>query len=160
MNISKIVVNIITAIFLQMALSVVHAQDSLRVLAELQFMDLVRANHPVAKQAALIVDEAKARLLAVRGNFDPFASVRNDRKVFNEKDYFNYFNGEVVVPTWFGVEVYGGLEDNTGQFVNSERTLNQSSYAGVSLPLLKDLLIDQRRAVLQQAKLFNKQSKN
>ncbi len=144
--------------FSQTVLLNLYAQDSLKVLSENQFIDLVRANHPVAKQASLIVDEAKARLLAVRGNFDPLFSVSGDRKIFNEKDYFNYFNGEVVVPTWFGVEVYGGIEDNTGQFINTEKTINQSSYAGVSIPLLKDLLIDQRRAVLQQAKLFNNQS--
>ena len=127
----------------QAAIIYTYAQDSMRVLTEAQFMDIVRAHHPVAKQAALIVDEAKARLLAVRGNFDPLVSVNTDRKVFNEKDYFNYFNGELVIPTWFGVEVYGGIEDNTGQFINTERTVNQSSYAGVSIPVLKDLLIDQ-----------------
>ncbi len=154
----KNIIYLSIAFSLQTAFLNLYAQDSLRALSESQFIELVRTNHPVAKQASLLVDEAKARLLTVRGNFDPLVSASSDRKVFNEKDYFNYFNGEVVVPTWFGVEVYGGIEDNTGQFVNTERTINQSSYAGVSIPLLKDLLIDQRRAVLQQAKLFNKQS--
>jgi len=135
-----------------------YAQDTMSILTEAQFLDLVRTNHPMAKQASLLVDEAKARLLSVRGNFDPVISVDNDRKVFNQKDYFNYFNAELVVPTWMGVELYGGLEDNTGDFINTERTTNQSSYAGVSVPLLKDLLLDQRRAVLQQAKLFSLQS--
>ena len=158
MKCSKRIIYVLLAVTFQMTSVKMHAQDSLNVLTESLFLDLVRTNHPVAKQASLLVDEAKARLLAVRGNFDPIASVRNDRKVFNKKDYFSYFNGAVVVPTWFGVELYGGIEDNTGQFINSERTLNQSSYAGLSVPLLKDLLIDQRRAVLQQAKLFNKQS--
>lgn len=136
----------------------IQAQDTLTILTEAQFLDLVRSNHPVAKQASLLVDEAKARLLAVRGNFDPVISVDNDRKVFNQKDYFNYFNAELVVPTWMGVELYGGIEDNTGDFINTERTTNQSSYAGISVPLLKDLVLDQRRAVLQQAKLFSLQS--
>lgn len=158
MKITKVIIYLLIAFSIQTAPLDLCAQDSLRALSESQFMDMVRMNHPVAKQASLLVDEAKARLLAVRGNFDPLVAVSSDRKVFNEKDYFNYFNGEVVVPTWFGVEVYGGIEDNTGQFINTEKTINQSSYAGVSIPLLKDLLIDQRRAVLQQAKLFNSQS--
>jgi outer membrane protein TolC len=134
------------------------AQDSIRLLSESQFMEGVRRNHPVAKQAALLVAEAKAGVLASRGNFDPVVSVDVDRKVFNEKDYFNYFSGEVAIPTWFGVELYGGIEDNTGQFINTERTLNQSSYAGVSIPLLKDLILDNRRATLQKAKIFQQQS--
>jgi len=145
-------------LFFFFACANVYAQDTIRILTESQFLDLVRSNHPVAKQASLLVDEAKARLLSVRGNFDPVISVDNDRKVFNQKDYFNYFNAELVIPTWMGVELYGGIEDNTGDFINTERTTNQSSYAGISVPLLKDLVLDQRRAVLQQAKLFSLQS--
>jgi len=136
----------------------VNGQDTLRILTEAEFLEIVRANHPIAKQATLFVDEAKARLLSVRGNFDPVISIDNDRKVFNQQDYFNYFNAELVVPTWMGVELYGGVEDNTGDFVNTERTVNQSSYAGVSVPLLKDLVLDQRRAVLRQSKIFTLQS--
>ena len=145
-------------ILLLSQISIVKAQDSSRILMEAEFLDMVRANHPVARQAALWVDEAKARLLSVRGNFDPIISVDNDRKKFNQNDYFNYFNSELVVPTWMGIKLYGGIENNTGDFINTERTLNKSSYAGVSVPLLRDLILDQRRAVLRQAKLFTLQS--
>jgi outer membrane protein TolC len=63
-----------------------------------------------------------------------------------------------MVPNWLGVELYAGLENNIGDFLNSETTPGRLSYAGVSVPLLRDLILDKRRAALQQGKLFVKQS--
>jgi outer membrane protein TolC len=134
------------------------AQDSLRIMNEDAFLAIVRQNHPVAKQGSLLVDQARANLLSVRGNFDPVLYYNNDQKTFDNKTYFNYQNGELVIPTWFGIEAYAGLENNVGDFKNPELTNNRSSYAGVSVPLLKDLVFDKRRAALQQGKLFAQQS--
>lgn len=134
------------------------AQDSLRVMEEDVFLAIVRQNHPVAKQGTLLVQQARANLLSIRGNFDPVLYYTNDQKTFDNKTYFNYQNGELVIPTWFGVEAYAGLENNFGDFKNPELTANRSSYAGLSIPLLKDLVLDKRRAALQQAKLFTQQS--
>lgn len=134
------------------------AQDTVRVLKEEDFLTIVRTNHPVAKQGALLVDLARAELKSIRGNFDPVLYYNTDQKTFDGKNYFNYSNGELVVPTWFGIEAYAGIENNFGDFLNSESTQNRSSYAGVSIPLLKDLIFDQRRASLQQGKLFTQQS--
>ena len=134
------------------------AQDTVQVLTEEQFLAIVRQYHPVAKQGALLVDEANAELLSLRGNFDPIINYTNDQKTFDGKNYYNYNNGEIVIPTWFGIEAYAGIENNTGDFLQSEVTKNRSSYAGISFPLLKDLILDKRRAALQQGKLFTKQS--
>lgn len=135
-----------------------QAQDTIRILKEEAFLRIVRSNHPVAKQGTFLVDLARAELKSIRGNFDPVLYYSNDQKTFDGKNYFNYSNTELVVPTWFGVEAYAGIENNFGDFVNSETTKNRSSYAGVSIPLLKDLILDKRRAALQQAKLFTQQS--
>lgn len=135
-----------------------HAQDTVRVLAEAEFIEIVKQHHPVAKQAGLLVDAARAQLLSIRGNFDPVVFLNNDQKTFDGKNYYNYTNAELGIPTWFGVEVYAGLENNFGDFINPEVSASRSSYAGISLPLLKDLALDKRRAALQQGKLFTQQS--
>lgn len=132
--------------------------DSLLVLSPEEYLNIVRKNHPVARQALLLVDGADAQLLSARGFFDPSFYFRNEQKTFEGKDYFNYTSAQLKVPTWFGVELMAGTESNTGQFVNEEVTLGQSSYAGFSIPLAKNLLMDRRRAALQQAKLMVNQS--
>lgn len=136
----------------------VTAQDTMRVLSENEFLAVVRNNHPVAKQAAFLVDLSRAQLLSVRGNFDPVVWMNKDEKTFDGKNYYNYSHAELMIPAWFGVELYAGLENNFGAYTNNEITLGQSSYAGISIPLLKDLVLDKRRADLQQAKLFTRQS--
>ena len=76
----------------------VKAQDTLRVLAEDEFIAIVKQHHPVAKQAGLLVDAARAQLLSIRGNFDPVVFLNNDQKTFDGKNYFNYTNAELAVP--------------------------------------------------------------
>jgi outer membrane protein TolC len=128
--------------------------DSIKYLTPVQFMAWVKQYHPLSKQASLFVDQAEASLLSARGLFDPMIYFTNDQKTFDGKNYYNYSNGELKIPTWFGVEIEAGLENNTGQSVNQEITLAQSSYVGFSIPLAKNLMMDRRRAAVQQAKLF------
>lgn len=140
------------------SVQLITAQDTVRVLKEDEFLSIVRLNHPVAKQGKLLVDLARAELQSIRGNFDPGFSYNNDQKTFDGKNYFNYNNAQIMIPTWFGIEAYAGIEQNTGDYLNTEVTKNKSSYAGVSIPLLKDLVLDKRRAALQQGKLFTQQT--
>ncbi len=140
------------------SVQLITAQDTVRVLKEDEFLSIVRLNHPVAKQGKLLVDLARAELQSIRGNFDPVFSYNNDQKTFDGKNYFNYNNAQIMIPTWFGIEAYAGIEQNTGDYLNTEVTKNKSSYAGVSIPLLKDLVLDKRRAALQQGKLFTQQT--
>jgi outer membrane protein TolC len=136
-----------------------RANDTLRYLSEEEFIQIVRIYHPVAKQAQLLVDRAKAELTASRAGFDPAFYLQTDRKIFDGKTYYDYFNPELKIPTWYGIELKAGLEENLGDFTNSELTPGQSSYLGVSVPLGRNLLMDKRRSVLMQAKLFRDQSK-
>jgi outer membrane protein TolC len=50
------------------------------------------------------------------------------------------------------------LENNGGQFLNSENTAGQSSYLGFVLPVGKGLITDQRRTALQQALIYRSMS--
>lgn len=139
--------------------TVVSANDSLRVLSEEAFINIVRSYHPVVKQGQLLVDRAKAELTASRAGFDPQFYLYSDRKTFDGKVYYDITNPELKIPTWYGIEVKAGLENNLGDFLNPELTKEKSSYLGVTVPLGKNLLMDKRRAVLRQAKIFRDQSK-
>ncbi|MFN9784913.1 MAG: TolC family protein, partial [Sphingobacteriales bacterium] len=139
--------------------SLSHAQDTTRTLSESEFLNIVRAYHPMVKQASLMVERAQADLTASRAGFDPAFYVASDRKTFDGKNYYNYVNPELKIPTWFGVEVKAGLENNSGSFTDPSLSLGKSSYLGVSVPVGKNLLMDKRRAALQQAKIFREQSK-
>jgi len=142
--------------------SVSRGQDSSqftgKILSPEGFIAVVRQYHPVVKQAGILVEKAKAELTLARGGFDPAVYLEADQKTFDGKNYYNYFNPELKIPTWYGIEVKAGLEDNGGQLLNPEASPNQSSYLGISVPLAKNLLMDKRRAVLKQAKIFRSQT--
>lgn len=118
------------------------------------FIGQVRQNHPVAKQALIMVDKARADLLASRGGFDPVIAIQNENKTFDGKNYFYYTNPELKIPTWPGIDIKAGVENNGGQFINSEFSTGKTSYLGLEIPLARNLLMDKRRAQLQQAKLM------
>ncbi len=149
----------LTFLFVILVLQVqwVHAQKP-QVLTLDDVLNIVRKFHPVARQANLKVDSADAVRLAARGAFDPAFYVRNEQKTFDGKNYYFYTNPELKIPTWYGVEVKVGLENNGGDRLSSDVTEGKSTYTGVSLPLLKNLLIDRRRASLTQARLLVQQS--
>ncbi|MBL0358457.1 MAG: TolC family protein [Chitinophagaceae bacterium] len=141
-------------IFLLMGNAV--SQD--KVLSETAFIAIVKKFHPVTSQADIAVQKAAAGIVIARGGFDPSLYLNNDQKTFDGKNYYNYGNTELKIPTWYGIEVKAGFENNGGRFLNSEVSSGQSSYIGLSVPLAKNLLIDKRRAVLQQAKIFKSQT--
>lgn len=123
------------------------------------FIQQVRQYHPIAKQAAIQVAKAQADLLSARGGFDPAITLDASRKTFDGKNYYYYTNHELKLPTRIGgLDLKTGLENNGGQFLNSQVTEGQSSYVGVELPIAKGLLMDKRRATLQQAKIYRSQS--
>lgn len=117
-----------------------------------EFIDQVKKYHPISKQAKIVVDKASADLLSARANFDPTIGFNSDIKTFDGKNYFNYQNTELKIPTWAGIDVSAGIESNKGQFINSEVSKGQSSYLGISVPVIKNLVIDKRRAAVLQAK--------
>lgn len=128
------------------------------VFSPQQFIEQVRQYHPVARQARIVVQKADAELLAARGLFDPTAQLNAERKTFDGKNYFFYTNPEVKLPTWIGADFKAGLENNGGQFLNPEVTRSQSSYLGFEMPLARGLVMDKRRAAVEQARLFRSQS--
>ncbi len=134
-----------------------HAQPPTVLTAE-AFIKQVRQFHPLAKQAFLQVEKARADLLSARGAFDPVAEADYDRKTFDGKNYYFYNHAGIKIPTPLNFDIKTGIENNGGQFITSEVTKGQTSYAGIEMALGKGLLTDRRRTALQQARLFIQQS--
>jgi outer membrane protein TolC len=140
-----------------LSFSTAFSQDTIvKELKWNEFMQLVKQNHPVAKQADLILKSGSATTLSARGNFDPKLFYEFKNKFYDSKNYYALENGGFKIPTWFGIELKAGYEQNEGYFLNPENNnpSNGLLYSQLSLPLLQGLLIDERRAVLKQAKLF------
>ena len=114
-------------------------------------LNIVRKFHPVVNQSNLIINQASNSLQASRGVFDPTLMVDNDRKTFDNRRYFNYYNPELRIPTWYGIDFKAGIENNVGDRLNPAITPNRSAYLGVSLDPLRGLVYDKRRAAVQQA---------
>ena len=127
-------------------------QNTNMVLPVVDFIEKVKQHHPLAKIANIEVDKAKANLLSAKGGFDPVIELEARQKSFDSKNYYTYNNAEIKVPLPIG-DFKTGIERNAGQFLESEITRGRSSFAGFEFPLAKGLLIDKRRAFLQQAKI-------
>lgn len=138
---------------------VLLAQDSLSVLNSEQVLLLVKKYHPIARQAQIGVQQSNANITLARGAFNPIIGGYLAQKNFNQIEYYNFTNAQIIIPTWYGIELSGGIQDLTGQRLNQDETNGKTSYAGISLPLAKNLIIDKRRAFLQQAKLYQTMAK-
>ncbi len=126
------------------------------------FLEMVKSNHPVAKQAYLLKNEAAAQGLAAQGGFDPKLVGDWQGKQFDDKRYFQTQEYGVKIPTWFGIELKGLYKTANGDFLNPEKKLPKigQAVAGVSAPLLQGLLIDERRAALFRAQIVEKANDN
>jgi len=128
---------------------------------EEQFMWYVTSFHPIAQQAKLVEKTAENAVRSARGAFDPKLQGQLDQKYFDGKNYYQLVNAGLKVPTWYGIELKAGVDQNTGNYLNPQNTLPQNGllYSGISVPLGKGLFIDQRRATLKEAQLFVTYSK-
>lgn len=137
-----------------------YSQNQLLTLDS--YLELVRQNHPMARQAYLLKDQADATLLQARGGFDPKLYGDWERKSFDGKNYFNIGEGGVKLPTWFGVEAKAAYNYTNGIFLNPENNLPSDGQAilGLTVPLLQGMIIDERRASLFQAKILRSANQN
>ena len=122
-----------------------------------EFIGFVKEYHPVIRQAGLQLSEAQAELMKARGAFDPKLTGDLNRKEFDDKRYYELFNAGFKIPTWFGVELKAGFEDNEGEFLNPQNNVPRDGLykAGVSVPIGQGLFINDRMATLKQAKILN-----
>lgn len=134
-----------------------YGQKGLLKLDKDQFFAIVRKYHPIVKQAQLRVDRAEAEIQSARGTFDPLLTNVYERKSFDGKLYYSYFNPQVTIPTWYGIDIKAGLEEVFGDRSPTELTQGKTSYLGLKVTA-NSILFDSRRATLRQAQSFRKQT--
>ena len=133
--------------------------DSIQYMGLDTYMALVVNNHPIVKQSNLLTDAARQELRLARGAFDPKLEASLEGKHFDNKEYYNFLNTTLKVPTWFPVDPKVSFDRNRGLFVNPENSIPDDDRfrqvtAGVSLPVGRGLFIDQRRAAVREAIIF------
>lgn len=133
--------------------------DSVKPFTIENFYTLILQNHPIAKQTELLSEVARQEIRMARGNFDPKLEVEFLTKNYKEQEYYSILNGSIKFPTSLPFDPTVGIEQNRGGYLNPERYIGnefnyQQFYAGLSLPLGRGLITDDRRAALRQADLF------
>lgn len=134
------------------------SQNNTDVLTFEDFTAIVEQHHPMAVQADLIVKKGEATVQMARGGFDPKLGTDINQKYFKGDQYYSLVDAGVTVPTWFGIEVNAGFEQNGGVFLNPENNTSGGglAYAGISVPIGRGLFIDERRAELRKAQIYQK----
>ncbi len=130
------------------------ANDSTKTLSLNHFLQIVKQFHPVAKQANIQVDKAYAGLTIARSSFDPLLGSNGSNKTFDGINYYQSNATQLSIPTWYGIELTTGIEYLSGGRTDPTETSGKTSFAGISIPMAKNLLMDKRRATLQQAKIM------
>ncbi len=134
---------------------VIHGQNA-NVLTFDEFMELVKTHHPISKAAQLQLNKGDEELRIARGSFDPTIDVNVQQKYFDGKQYYDLSDGKLKVPTWFGIELEGGYEQNQGLYLNPQNRVPEAGlwYTGISIPLGEGLFIDKRRNMLRKAQVY------
>ncbi len=124
-----------------------------------EFLNLVGSYHPLARIADIEVDLADRNFQMSRGGFDPLLFGNYDSKEFDETLYYEKLEAGLELPTWMGLKLNAGIQDNSGQFLNPEFVVPPGGqfYAGVSAQLGAGLLMDSRRAAYRLGQLGQKQ---
>ncbi|CAH0336906.1 hypothetical protein FVB9288_02635 [Flavobacterium sp. CECT 9288] len=120
-----------------------------------EFLGYVKKYHPLVKNANLEISKAQANLMMARGGFDPKIEVDFSNKQFKDKEYYSILNSSFKIPTWYGIEIKAGFDNNEGIYLNPENTVpNQGlTSLGITVPLGQGLLINQRMADVRKAKM-------
>lgn len=136
------------------------SQEIRSVLSQDDIVKMIKENHPVAKRAELMLAKGKQYERKARGNFDPKLEASLNEKGYKGTEYYSLFSGGLKVPTWYGVELKAGFEENAGYNLNPQNNLpdNGIAFAGMSIPIGRDLIIDKRRATLRQAQIYREAS--
>jgi outer membrane protein TolC len=125
-----------------------------------RYFELVVNNHPLAKQANLKPEYGKYSVLKAKGGFDPKLENQLNQKYYNSSNYYSFLNAGLKIPTWYGIEVKTGFEMNRGAYLSPELKTPAGGlwYGGVSVNLGEGLFIDQRRAELFKARIYQNSS--
>lgn len=127
-----------------------------------EFLGYIKKHHPLVKNAQLELNKAQAELIMARGSFDPKIEANFDQKQYKDKEYYSVLNSSFKIPTWYGVEIKAGFDDNEGYYLNPQNTTPAQGLTslGISVPLGQGLWINKRMADLRKAKMQIELSKS
>ena len=120
-----------------------------------EYLGFVKKYHPLVKNANLEISKAQANLMMARGGFDPKLELDYNKKQFQGTEYYSILNSSFKIPTWYGIDIKAGFDENEGYYLNPQNKTpsNGLTSLGISVPLGQGLLINQRMADLQKAKI-------
>jgi len=119
-----------------------------------EFLEIVKSNHPTMSGIDNNLDVAVQNLRAARGIFDPRIEGTIEEKQYNGQEYYSLVSGSLKIPTWYGIELKGGFENNTGNYLNPQNVTPSAGLTalGISVPIGRGLLINERLTILQKAR--------
>lgn len=133
-------------------------QDSLKIFSQENMFWYLTKYHPISKQASLLTKKGQNEVRKQKGQLDPALFSNFYQKQFDEQEYYKLLSGGLKIPTWYGVDLSAGLDQNLGVNLNPENKLpaNGLLFAGFTVPLGQGLFIDKRRASIKKADLYLK----
>lgn len=135
----------------------IQGQESLTLN---QFMTIVKTFHPTVRQSRLQNQITQNQILAAKGQLDPKLSAKAGEKNIGGVGYYRQQSLNIELPTWYGLNLIGEVKNLEGQKLDLSDTKGTLQQIGVEIPLAKGLLFDQRRASIQQARLFAQMTEN
>lgn len=143
--------------------STVHCQSNtesqlplnLREMSYDEYLGFVKKYHPLVKNTNLQISKAQANLMVARGGFDPKLELDYNKKQFQGTEYYSILNSSFKIPTWYGIDIKAGFEENDGYYLNPQNKTPNSGLTslGISVPVGQGLFINQRMADLRKAKI-------
>jgi len=129
--------------------------ENLKEMSYNEYLGYVKKYHPLVKNANLEISKAQANLMMARGGFDPKLELDYNKKQFQGTEYYSILNSSFKIPIWYGIDIKAGFDDNEGYYLNPQNKTpsNGLTSLGISVPLGQGLLINQRMADLQKAKI-------
>ncbi|HOD11430.1 MAG TPA: transporter, partial [Flavobacterium sp.] len=115
--------NLKSLILLLFSTWVVAQENNLQELTFNEYLGYVKKYHPLVKSAGLEINQAQANLMMARGGFDPKIEVDFEQKKFKDSEYYSILNSSFKIPTWYGIEVKAGFDNNEGIYLNPENTV-------------------------------------
>lgn len=120
-------------------------------LSLLEFLTIVKHFHPLAESYQMDQEIARAEVQRARGQVDPVLGAKTGAKTIDQVDYYEESNVHLRIPTWYGVMFEGSFNHIEGQKLNNSDTRGGLYQFGVTVPLARNLIYNQQRAILDQA---------
>jgi outer membrane protein TolC len=121
-----------------------------------EYLNWVLEEHPLAEKAKLNPQMRNGQYLQVKGLFDPLLESKFKNKFFSGTEYYSTSETSLSYNTPYAIGLVGHFDVNSGSYVNpADYTSNAGLLSlGVSMPLIKGLVIDERRMAKRRAEVL------